>query len=378
MYTTSVELRSHEERQSLRPVRYGSFTDLPRMAAASAHGLMPEYLPGGGLRFIERTSEAAANLARVQGRGLQEIHSLSDDLVLVRSDLSGFGPTRYELDVRGWLYVHFRLDGVSDEEIPGGGRRRIERECFILSASSRPGFWVRELMGDAWRAVAVVCRRPAFAQHDLRWLGDSLPEELRRFRSGDDVEFAFVGELTGEMRSAVQSLLNTKMPCEIRNAYLRAKAVELVCLALARIRGRHEAEATPALPVRLSSRDIEAIQSARRLLVANSPALPLSALARRVGINRNKLAFGFKHLFGVTVGEFDRSHRLERARALLQRDQLPIHHVASLAGYADPGSFSKAFRLEYGVLPSELRDPDTEKVTAAQYFGTPARHGDPR
>lgn len=30
MSTTSVELRSHEERHSLRPVRYGSFTDLPR------------------------------------------------------------------------------------------------------------------------------------------------------------------------------------------------------------------------------------------------------------------------------------------------------------------------------------------------------------
>lgn len=104
-------------------------------------------------------------------------------------------------------------------------------------------------------------------------------------------------------------------------------------------------------------------------------APPLTALERRVGINRNKLALGFKNLFGVTIGEFGRSLSLERARTLLQRRQLPNRHVANLAGYADPGSFSKAFRLEYGVLPSELRDPDVEKVTAAQFFGTPARHG---
>jgi hypothetical protein len=84
-------------------------------------------------------------------------------MVLVRSDLHGFGRTRYELDVRGWLYLHFRLDGLTDEEIPGAGRRRVERECFILSASSRPGILAREMVGDAWRSVAIVCR-PTFAE----------------------------------------------------------------------------------------------------------------------------------------------------------------------------------------------------------------------
>lgn len=377
MSETVVELHQSQGRQPL-PVFHTSFADLPRMAAAAEHGLITQYLPGSGLRFIDGTSEAVESLASVRGRGLQGIHPLSEDLVLVRSDLSGFGPTRHELDVRGWLYLHFRLDGLTDEEIPGAGRRRIERECFILSASSsRPGIWAREMVGDAWRSVAVVCQ-PTFAQQDLCWLGDSLPEELRRFRSGEDVEFAFVGDLTGEMRNAVQCLLHTKMPQELRNAYLRAKAVELVCLALARIKGGQDATVAPTLPIRLGARDVEAIQSARRFLLANSPAPPLSTLARRVGINRNKLAFGFKHIYGVTIGEFDRALRLERARSLLQREQFSIHHVANLAGYADPGSFSKAFKLEYGVLPSELRCADAEKVTAARHFGTAARHGNPR
>lgn len=376
MSETVVELRQYQGRQPL-PVFHTSFADLPRMAAASESGLIPQYLSGGGLRFIESTSEAVESLASVRGRGLQGIHPLSEDLVLVRSDLSGFGPTRYELDVRGWLYLHFRLDGLTDEEIPGAGRRRVERECFILSASSRPGILAREMVGDTWRSVAIVCR-PTFAQQDLGWLSDSLPQELRRFRSGDEVEFAFVGDLTGEMRNAAQCLLHTKMPQEIRNTYLRAKAVELVCLALARIKGGQDATLAPTLPVRLGARDVEAIQSARRFVLANSPAPPLSTLARRVGINRNKLAFGFKHIYGVTIGEFDRALRLERARSLLQREQLSIHHVANLAGYADPGSFSKAFKLEYGVLPSELRCADAEKVTAARHFGTAARHGNPR
>jgi transcriptional regulator GlxA family with amidase domain len=169
--------------------------------------------------------------------------------------------------------------------------------------------------------------------------------------------------------------MHTKMPREIRHTYLRAKVVELLCLALARIRSRHDAQPAATPPVRLNSRDIEAIQYARRFLLANSSAPPLGALARRVGINRNKLAFGFKRLFGVTVGEFDRTVRLERARSLLQRADLPIRCVATLAGYEDPGSFSKAFKLEYGVLPSALRGMLTEKMTETRFFGTVARHG---
>lgn len=359
----------------LRPILYASLTDLPRIAEAYERGLIPEFVRGGGVRFLERTSSAAANTPQFYDSGLQEIDTFSEDLVLVRTDFRGFRPMRVNLDVRGCLYLHFRLDGLSDEQIPSAGRRRFERECFVLSATSHPEIWVRDIVGDAWRTVGIVCRPPAFAQQELRRLGEKLPEELRRFSSGEEIEFAFVGALTAEMRGAVQSLMYTKMPREIRNAYLRAKVVELVCLALARIGDRHEADAATALPVRLNFRDIEAIRRAHRLLIANSEAPPLGALARQVGINRNKLAFGFKRLFGVTVGEFDRVLRLERARRLLQQGGLPIRHIATLAGYEDPGSFSKAFKLEFGVLPSEWRGMDPEKVTEARFFGTPARHG---
>jgi AraC-like DNA-binding protein len=366
MFDTS-ELQGGAERHSIRPTVSCSLSELSRMAGAR------QAVSRAELRLGDPVSDPEI----FYRQGSQDIHALSEDLALVRSDFCGFHPMRINLDVRGLLYFHFRLEGTSEEEIPGLGRRRLDRDCFIVSATSRPELWVRDLVGDAWRTVGIICRPPAFAAQELQWLGDNLPEALRCFRSGEDVEFAFVGDLTAEMRSAVQSLMHTRMPREIRDTYLRAKVVELVCLALARIRERQEAETTTNLPVRLHPRDVEAIQHARRILLASSPIPPLAVLARRVGINRNKLAFGFKHLYGVTIGEFDRATRLERARRLLQREELPIRCVASLAGYEDPGSFSKAFRLEYGVLPSELRGMGEEKVTEARFIGTAARHAGP-
>jgi AraC-like DNA-binding protein len=371
------ELRNPEQRDPLRPALVCCLSELPRMAEAQEHGLVAASRNGGDVRLADR-AETAASPDYFYSRGSQDIHKLSEDLALVRSDFSGFSPVRINLDVRGLLYLHFRLEGLSEEDIPGMGPRRLGRECFILSATSRPRFWVRELVGDAWRTVGIVCRAAAFAEPELQWLGKNLPEELRRFRSEEEFEFAFVGDLSPEMRGAVQSLMRTRMPREIRDTYLRSKVVELVCLALARIRGRSDAEPAASPPIRLNSRDIDAIRCARSLLLAIPSAPALGALARRVGINRNKLAFGFKSMFGVTIGEFDRTVRLERARSLLQREHLPIRRVASLAGYEDPGSFSKAFKLEYGVLPSELRGMETAKVTEARFFGTDARRGNVR
>ena len=363
--------------RALSPAMYASLADLPRLAEVYARGAIARITRGTGVRCVDPGLVETAELPEPCDFGLQQIDALSEDLVLVRTDFDRFSPARINLEVSGCLYLHFRLEGLSDEQIPGAGRRHLDRESFILSATSRPGLWVRDVLGSAWRTVGIVCRPPALALQELRWLGDNLPEPLRRFGAGEEVEFAFVGELTAEMRAAVQSLMHARMPPEIRDTYLRAKVVELMCLALARVRGAPQADEAAGVAVRLSARDVQAIRSARRSLLASSPAPSLGALARQVGINRNKLAFGFKRLFGVTVGEFERVLRLERARSLLERQELPIRHIATLVGYEDPGSFSKAFKLEYGMLPSEWRGKDAEKMTAARFFGTSARHVEP-
>ena len=329
-----------------------SIEDLQRHAGASALGLVPAHTSENNVQLVDA---ATAHQRAIRQLGSQDILALSEDLLLIRTDFHGTPLCSIGMEVRNWLYLHFRLDGLSDEEFPGGVHRRLDPECFFLSATSRPHSLTRELLADSWHTVGILCR-PSFAERELRFLGDGLPAELRNFRSGDEVDFTFVGELTSDMRAAVLALLHTSMPAEIRNTYLRAKIIELVCLALARVCARSEAAAGPS--VRLSRRDIECVQKARSLVLANSPAPSLASLARQVGINRNKLAVGFKHVFGITVGELDREVRLSRARTLLERDRLPVRVVATLVGYEDPGSFSKAFKILYGVLPSELHNTD--------------------
>jgi AraC-like DNA-binding protein len=51
---------------------------------------------------------------------------------------------------------------------------------------------------------------------------------------------------------------------------------------------------------------------------------------------------------------------------MLEKGAVAVGQVASLAGYADPGSFSKAFRARYGCLPSEIRSTGIDLDVATQ------------
>jgi AraC-like DNA-binding protein len=224
----------------------------------------------------------------------------------------------------------------------------------LLSASTQPRPLGREILGDSWRSVGIACR-PQFVKRDLLVAADGLPAELRRFQSGDtDVDFFFAGPLTLDMKSAVTTLMHPAVQGPMRPVYLQAKVVELMCLALDRLR-RPEQKMPQGL--RLSRRDLECLQSVHKMLQHCHMLPSLAQIARRVGLNRRKLAVGFKHVYGLTIGAFYRERRLSIARELLDRGTVSIGRAAGLAGYNDAGSFSKAFRAQFGFLPSELPHP---------------------
>jgi len=325
------------------------------MASASSQGLLPQYSTERGFEFLQPTPP---RIETSLGFGMQETVDLSNDLLLVRTDFRTLPPhaargNRLDYDLRGWLYLHFRLDGVSEDETPDGESRTLGGERFFLSASSQQRPFGREVLSEQWRTVGIACQ-PAFLMRDVPAAGHELPPELRRFQAGDrDIDFWYTGRLTHDMRLAVGALLRPAMPGTVRRIYLRAKVIELTCLALEQLR---HPEAMMGALAKLSQRDVQSLQEAQRLLQKGSAALSLEQLARQVGLNRTKLALGFKQVFGVTVGEYYRELRLEVARAMLEKQAISVGEAAAAAGYCDAGSFTKAFRARYGSLPSELKN----------------------
>ena len=100
--------------------------------------------------------------------------------------------------------------------------------------------------------------------------------------------------------------------------------------------------------------DVSAALSA----VHEDPARPwtVEGLARHTGVSRAAFARRFREAVGTSPLSYVREHRLDVAeRALITEPDLTVAAVARRVGYANPFSFSAAFRRHRGLTPSEAR-----------------------
>ena len=88
-------------------------------------------------------------------------------------------------------------------------------------------------------------------------------------------------------------------------------------------------------------------------------------IAQSVGCNRKTLYNVFKNLTGFSPRDYLIYYRMWKATVLLKNPQLSIDMVATAVGYGDQFHFSKEFKKNVGLPPSEYRkviktDPSKE------------------
>ncbi|MFG1479435.1 helix-turn-helix transcriptional regulator [Xanthobacter sp. V4C-4] len=98
-------------------------------------------------------------------------------------------------------------------------------------------------------------------------------------------------------------------------------------------------------------------ERARRLIRRDlsSPALSPEALCRALGVSRSRLYRLFEELGGVS--RYIQRQRLLAAFARLSdpEDRDTVAQIAERLGFLDHSGFSRAFRAEFGLSPSEAR-----------------------
>lgn len=97
------------------------------------------------------------------------------------------------------------------------------------------------------------------------------------------------------------------------------------------------------------------------LSVLENPGAPhtVASLAEKAGMSRASFAEHIARALGTGPMEFVQSVRLRAAARLLGTTDLPLKAVAAAVGYADPSSFSRAFRASYEVDPTTYRNRKT-------------------
>lgn len=83
--------------------------------------------------------------------------------------------------------------------------------------------------------------------------------------------------------------------------------------------------------------------------------LTLEEISKRFYLSPTYLSALFKKQAGLGISQYIEQLRIDRAKALLQEDTLPISDIALFIGYNDPNYFGKVFRKYTGISPSKYR-----------------------
>nr|WP_325825403.1 AraC family transcriptional regulator [Enterococcus faecium] len=83
--------------------------------------------------------------------------------------------------------------------------------------------------------------------------------------------------------------------------------------------------------------------------------IQISDIAYSVGIHPSYLSAMFKEEIGVSPKKYLTNLKINKAKKLLTESDDPINLIAGSVGFADALSFSKFFRKELGLSPTEFR-----------------------
>ena len=87
------------------------------------------------------------------------------------------------------------------------------------------------------------------------------------------------------------------------------------------------------------------------------PELTVREIAAQVGVSADYLSRQFRKALGIGAQEYLKRYRFARAMALLQAD-MPVGEAAREVGFSSLCHFSREFKKELGVTPSQYRNQE--------------------
>ena len=105
-----------------------------------------------------------------------------------------------------------------------------------------------------------------------------------------------------------------------------------------------------------SEKSLGAVEAAKAYIQANySRDISLDEVSREVNISPYYFSKIFKEDVGEGFVEYLTKIRMDRAKELLTTTEYSRKEICSMVGYADPNYFSRTFKKNVGVTPTEYK-----------------------
>lgn len=89
-------------------------------------------------------------------------------------------------------------------------------------------------------------------------------------------------------------------------------------------------------------------------------------LADKMGMSYSSLHRKMKETFQKNISQFIREKRLEKAKDILQNENLSVSEIAYKVGFSSPTYFNKSFREYFGTSPGEFKKGEKNKNNEVQ------------
>lgn len=113
--------------------------------------------------------------------------------------------------------------------------------------------------------------------------------------------------------------------------------------------------------VQLNKLDQEFIESLNKLIEQNlnNDSFSIADITSAMGVSRSLLHIKMKKLLNISTSEYIRKKRLRKACEMLANGY-SVSETAYSTGFADPNYFSKSFKKEFNITPSEFQNRNSK------------------
>lgn len=141
-----------------------------------------------------------------------------------------------------------------------------------------------------------------------------------------------------------------QVPAEYKISYMKLKMLELI-LFLCLLEPEEELQLNPYL-----SDQVEVIKQIHQTLTSDlKKRYTIEELSSEYLMNATTLKNTFKNIYGLPLASYMKKYRIDTAAARLRESNDSIACIASDIGYESQGKFTKAFKDQIGILPTDYR-----------------------
>lgn len=230
------------------------------------------------------------------------------------------------------------------------GRRALElpprSAVFYLCAAGGPRAW--RLPDESHAFYTIELSRPFLARR-LSGREPGLHPLVKTLLEAPPAEGAVAetAPLSPELERLAMALRHPPLVQAARALWYESRALELAALFL--FRPAPESELFCDRQKRVARERVERVVAILQAELAQPP--DLEELGRRVGCSAWYLSRTFSAEMGMTLPQYLRRLRLERAAELLRTGRYNVTEAALAVGYSSLSHFSQAFREHFGCCP---------------------------